>query len=133
MVFIFLMLGLAGLGCSSGGTGTPDAALDDGVGSGGDPDSGEDRGPDVAGDPGLSDRDDGGLEDAADGGSTDGGGDLPGDGSIPGDIDLGDDFGLFIPAGAGACTHTGISPADLPAAFAGKARVTFKPGVTRLF
>ncbi len=70
-------------------------------------------------------------------GSSDGGigdGDGDGDGSGGTDIDLGDDFGLLIPAGTRACSQAVVSGSawDIFGEYATKGRVTFAEGLFRL-
>ena len=76
-------------------------------------------------DAGIGDGDPG-KDGAADGGD--------GNGDGYGDLDLGDDFGLVIPAGTRVCSQAVVSGSawDIFGEYATKGRVTFKEGVFRL-
>lgn len=71
------------------------------------------------GDPGTDRSEDGGYEDDGGGGA---------------DIDLGDDFGLLVPAGTRACSQAVVSGStwDIFGEYATKGRVTFAAGLVRL-
>jgi len=69
---------------------------------------------------------------SSDAGFGDGDGDGNGDGY--GDLDIGDDFGLVIPAGTQACSQAVVSGStwDIFGEYRTKGRVTFSEGVFRL-
>jgi hypothetical protein len=79
---------------------------------------------------GSGDNGDGGHEDADGNGSDPGSGD---DGTVT-DEDLGDDYGLLVPAGFQACAMPGfIWPEYVADTVAGLGRITIKPGLYRLY